>query len=86
MSEFMIKFNYDLASIPYNESQYARKYEGFYHSHVHMLVCYIGLPFRSEDATSQGRTDMWITIEYKRYTQKTIDDQIIENLIQEAIE
>jgi hypothetical protein len=91
--EFMIEFNDDLASIPYNESQHAGNYEGYYHSHVHMLVRYIGVPFRSEDATSRGRTDMWIMtnmavyyIEYKRYTRKTIDDQIIENLIQEAIE
>jgi hypothetical protein len=91
---FMIEFNDDLASIPYNESQHAGNYEGYYHSHVHMLVRYIGLPFRSEDATSQGRTDMWIMtnmsiyyIEYKRYDPpKTTNNQVIRNLIQEAID
>lgn len=91
---FMIEFNDDLASIPYNESQNAGNYEGYYHSHVHMLVRYMGLPFRSEDATSQGRTDMWIMtnmsvyyIEYKRYDPpKTANNQVIKNLTQEAID
>ena len=63
----MKEFNNDLASIPYNESQHATNYEGYYHSHVHMLVRYIGLPFRSEDATSRGRTDMY-------YDSKTTND------------
>src|SRR6266498_3616686 len=92
--EFMRAFNDDLASIPYNESQHAGEYEGYYHLHVHMLVHYIGLPFRSEDATSQVRTDMWIMtnnsvyyIEYKRYIPpKSANDQVIRNLIQEATE
>ncbi|CAG8643696.1 12235_t:CDS:2 [Funneliformis mosseae] len=92
--KFMRAFNDDLASIPYNESQHAGDYEGYYHSRVHMLVRYIGLPFRSEDATSQGRTDMWIMtnmsvyyLEYKRcIPPKTSNDQVIRNLIQEAIE
>ncbi|RIA99355.1 hypothetical protein C1645_811602 [Glomus cerebriforme] len=91
--EFMLKFNNDLASIPYNESQHAGNYEGYYHSHVHMLVCYIGQQFRSEDATSQGQTDMWIMtenaiyyIEFKRYDPpKTTSNQAIMTLIREAI-
>ncbi|CAG8654204.1 13708_t:CDS:2 [Funneliformis mosseae] len=33
----MRAFNDDLASIPYNESQHAKDYESYYHSHIHML-------------------------------------------------
>ena len=88
--EFIRTFNDNLASIPYNESQHAEDYKGYYH----MLVHYIGLPFQSKDATSQGKTDMWIMtnnsvyyIEYKRYVSpKTANDQVIRNLIQEATE
>ncbi|CAJ0751750.1 17570_t:CDS:2, partial [Entrophospora sp. SA101] len=42
------------------ESLMAPNYEGYYHSHMHMLVCYIGQPFCSEDATSKGQNDMWV--------------------------
>ncbi|CAG8743241.1 4990_t:CDS:2, partial [Funneliformis caledonium] len=88
---FLKEFNNDLASIPYFESQHAGKYEGYYHSHIHMLVRYIGLPFRSEDATSEGRTDMWIEtrniiyyFEFKRYDPDK-KNQVIMSLVEEAI-
>lgn len=88
----MKEFNNDLASIPYFESQHAGKYEGYYHSHIHMLVRYIGVPFRSEDTTSEGRTDMWIEtrniiyyFEFKRYDPDK-RNQVIANLIKEAID
>ncbi|CAI2179730.1 1235_t:CDS:1, partial [Funneliformis geosporum] len=90
---FLKEFNNDLASIPYFESQHAGKYEGYYHSHIHMLVRYIGLPFRSEDATSEDRTDMWIKarnfiyyIEFKRYEDKNNSNQAIMSLIKGAID
>jgi len=57
---FLKEFNNDLASIPYFENQHAEKYKGYYHSYIHMLVRYIRLPFRSEDATSEGQTDIWV--------------------------
>ncbi|CAH1770857.1 5058_t:CDS:1, partial [Entrophospora sp. SA101] len=50
----------DLGTIPYNTTNKAPNYEGYYHSHMHMLVCYIGQPFCSEDATSKGQNDMWV--------------------------
>jgi hypothetical protein len=90
---FMKEFNNDLASIPYFESQHAGKYEGYYHSHVHMLVRYIGLPFRSEDATSEGRTDMWIEtlkcfyfIEFKRCEKGGNITDLIQGAINQIFE
>ncbi|CAG8694872.1 4830_t:CDS:1, partial [Funneliformis caledonium] len=55
---------------------------------------YIELPFQSENTISQDRTDKWIMInmsiyylEYKCYISlKTSNDQVIRNLVQEAIE
>jgi len=57
-----------------------------------MLVRYIGLPFRNEDVTSEGRTDMWVEtrniiyyFEFKRYDSDK-RNQVIANLIKEAID
>jgi len=56
-----------------------------------MLVRYIGLPFRNEDVTSEGRTDMWVEtrniiyyFEFKRYDSNK-KNQVIMSLVEEAI-
>ncbi|CAJ0915167.1 2013_t:CDS:2, partial [Entrophospora sp. SA101] len=58
--KFWEDFNVILSSIPHFASAIAGKYEGYYQSLVHLTVHFIGVPFRSEDSGSIGRTDMWI--------------------------
>ncbi|CAI2194281.1 9257_t:CDS:2 [Funneliformis geosporum] len=60
-----------IASIPYFESQHAEKYEGYYHLHIYMLILYIGLSFRNEDATSEDKNN---------------SNQVIMSLIKGAID
>ncbi len=58
--KFWDDFNEILSSIPHFASAIAGKYEGYYQSLVHLAVHFIGVPFRSDDSGSTGRTDMWI--------------------------
>ncbi|RGB40133.1 hypothetical protein C1646_753725 [Rhizophagus diaphanus] len=60
------EFNNDLASIPYFESQHASKYEGYYHSHMHMLVHML------------RRWEVYISLEYKRWEGGNVKELIEE--------